>query len=211
MKPEYGPTLGRLLAPRWRASSPLARGAVISAGVALLALVIAIALTFENTRFSRGGRVPFSFSYRGLYRVAPQAGSYVKVQRRRGDGRLEDSLAVRPLHLPPYTGELSGELPIYAVGYIRALARWAAGFVPRGEGVSKINTVPGYNIYYTALVEGHRMFGRDVLLLPQRRGAREGVVISMLTSPKANSQVTSPPEVASAGVLLKPVRTFTIG
>ena len=28
IKPEYGPTLGRLLSPRWRAASPLARGVV---------------------------------------------------------------------------------------------------------------------------------------------------------------------------------------
>ena len=32
MKPEYGPTLGRLLSPRWRAASPLVRWAVIAAG-----------------------------------------------------------------------------------------------------------------------------------------------------------------------------------
>ena len=39
MKPEYGPTLGRLLAPRWQRASRLTRAAVvIAAGVALLAV-----------------------------------------------------------------------------------------------------------------------------------------------------------------------------
>ena len=33
------------------------------------------------------------------------------------------------------------------------------------------------------------MYGRDVLLLAQRPGEREGVKIVMLTSPTANSQV----------------------
>jgi hypothetical protein len=33
----------------------------------------------------------------------------------------------------------------------------------------------------------------------------------MLTSPTANAQVTSPLEVASEGVLLKPLKTFTLG
>jgi hypothetical protein len=33
----------------------------------------------------------------------------------------------------------------------------------------------------------------------------------MLTAPKANPQVTSPLEVASTGVLLRPLTTFTLG
>ncbi len=207
LKPEYGPTLGRLLSPRWRAASPLARGAAIAAGVGLLALLLAAGLTLEDATFSHGGRVSFSFSYRDLYRVAPDPGGYVKVQRHR-DGRLEDSFAVDSLVLPPYTGELSAELPLYAVGYIRGLSERYAGFVLRGEGKTRVNTVPAYNIFYKATVKGQTMYGRDVLLLPERSGAREGVDIVMLTSPKVDSQVTSPLEVASAGVLHTPLETF---
>src|ERR1039458_670620 len=114
MKPQYGPTLGRLLSPRWRAAPALVRWVVIAAGVALLALFVAAVLTLENASCSHGGRVPFSFSYRGLYRVAANPGGYVKVQRHRSDGVLEDSFAVAPLVLPPYSGSLSGELPLYA-------------------------------------------------------------------------------------------------
>jgi hypothetical protein len=55
------------------------------------------------------------------------------------------------------------------------------------------------------------MWGRDVLLLPERQGAREGVDIVMLSSPTANSAVTSPMEVGSAGVLLRPLRSFAFG
>jgi len=207
LKPEYGPTLGRLLSPRWRAASPLARGAAIAAGVGLLALLLAAGLTLEDATFSHGGRVSFSFSYRDLYRVAPDPGGYVKVQRHR-DGRLDDSFAVDSLVLPPYTGELSAELPLYAVGYIRGLSERYAGFVLRGEGKTRVNTVPAYNIFYKATVKGQTMYGRDVLLLPERSGAREGVDIVMLTSPKVDSQVTSPLEVASAGVLHTPLETF---
>src|SRR5271169_5423182 len=104
MKPQYGPTLGQLLSPRWHAASALARRATIAAGVGLLALLIAATLTLVNPTFSRGGPVPFSFSYRGLYRVTPSPGSYVEVQRRSSSGALEDSFAVRPLRLPAYTG-----------------------------------------------------------------------------------------------------------
>jgi hypothetical protein len=211
MKPEYGPTLGRLLSPRWRAASPQLRAALIAAGVGLLALLIGAALTLENASYSRGGKVPFSFSYRSLYRVTADPGGYVKVQRHSADGALEDSYAVEPLSLPPYSGELSGELPLYASGYIRALAQRHAGFVLRGEGKTRVNTVPAYQVLYTAIVDGQPMYGRDVLLLPERQGAREGVELVMLTSPTANAQVDSPLEVAGTGVLLRPLKTFSFG
>jgi hypothetical protein len=211
MKPEYGPTLGRLLSPRWRAASPLARGVVVAAAVGLLALLVGVALTLENAGFSHGGKLPFSFAYRSLYRVAPDPGGYVKVQRRRADGTLEDSYAVEPLLLPPYSGELSGELPVYAAGHIRSLEQRDTGFVLRGEGKTRVNAVPAYQVLYTTVVEGRTMYGRDVLLLPEVHGAREGVEIVMLTSPTANSQVDSPLEVASTGVLLRPLKTFTFG
>ncbi|HEV7562579.1 MAG TPA: hypothetical protein VGO24_03675 [Solirubrobacterales bacterium] len=211
MKPEYGPTLGRLLSPRWRAASPTLRRVVISGGLCLVAALVAAVLTLENASFTHGGRVPFSFAYRSLYRVAPDPGGYVKIQRRRANGALEDSYAVEPLTLPPYTGELSGELPVYAAGHIRELERRNSGFVLRGEGKTRVNAVPAYQVLYTATVEGRPMYGRDVLLLPERPGAREGVEIVMLTSPTANAQVDSPLEVASTGVLLRPLKTFSFG
>jgi len=83
--------------------------------------------------------------------------------------------------------------------------------VLRGEGKTRVNAVPAYQVLYTAVVDGRTMYGRDVLLLPERHGAREGVEIVMLTSPTANSQVDSPLEVASTGVLLRPLKTFTFG
>jgi hypothetical protein len=210
IKREYGPTLGRLLSPAWRAASRPVRVLVIAALAGLLALLIGAALTLENATFSHGGRVPFSFSYRSLYRVAPDPGGFVKVQRHRS-GRLEDSFAVEPLTLPPYAGGLSGALPLYAAGYIRTLAQRYRDFVLRAEGKTRVNTVPGYHVLYTARLDGQTLWGRDVLLLPQRPGARDGVVIVMLSAPDASAQVTNPLQVASAGVLLRPLKTFSFG
>jgi hypothetical protein len=212
MKAEYGPTLGRLLAPRWRAASRVVRAAVIAAGLALLALLIAAALTLENATFSHGGAVPFSFSYRGLYRVAPEPGGFVRVQSRDADGALKYSYAVNPLVLPPYSGGLSGALPIYATGYIARLGARSRGFILRGEGKTRVNNnLTGYQILYQAEIEGRPMFGRDVLLLPSTKGARRGVEIVMLTATDASAQVDSPMEVASTGVLLRPLKTFAFG
>jgi hypothetical protein len=212
MKREYGPTLGQLLAPRWHAASRLARATVIAAAVGLAAALVAAGLTLENASFSHGGSVPFSFSYRDLYRVAPDPGGYVKVQSRWPDGALKYSYAVDPLRLPAYAGELSGEMPLFAVGFIHTLSGRYRGFELRGEGKTRVNnTLGGYQVLFTADVEGRRMFGRDVLLLPERAGAREGVAVTMLTSPTASAQVLSPMEVGEAGVLLRPLKTFAFG
>jgi hypothetical protein len=212
MKRGYGPTLGQLLAPRWHAASGLARAAVVALAVALVAAAVGAGLTFENAHYSRGGSVPFGFSYRGLYSVRAEAGSFVKVESRWGDGALKYSYAVAPLRLPGYSGELSGELPLYATGFIRTLSGRLRGFEFRGEGKTRVNnTLTGYQVLYTADVQGEEMYGRDVMLVPPRAGAREGVVVSMLTSPTASAQVTSPMEVGETGVLLRPLKTFAFG
>jgi hypothetical protein len=212
MKPEYGPTLGRLLAPRWHAASRLARTAVIAAGMVALLAIVAAALTLENARFSHGGRVPFSFSYRDLYRTAPDPGGYVKVQSRWPDGALKYSYAVDPLLLPAYPGELTAELPLFVTGLLPSFARRYPDFELRGEGKTKVNnTLTGYQIMFTARAEGEQVYGRVVLLLPPRERAREGVMVVMLTSSTATTQITSPLEVGTTGVLLKPIKTFAFG
>jgi hypothetical protein len=208
LKPQYGPTLGRLLAPRWNAAPRAVRGVVIAAGGGLVVLAIAVAFTLLPAKFSYGGAAPFHFSYRGLYRTAPEPGEIVRIERR-ADGRLEDSYAVSSLRLPPYAGGESGELPLYASGYIGGLRGKFSDFVLRGEGKTRVNTVPAYDVLYTATVGGREMYGRDVLLLPEQTGARDGVAIEMLSTPSA--KVTSPLEVGTEGVLEKPLKTFTFG
>jgi hypothetical protein len=209
LKPQYGPTLGKLLEPRWHAAPRALRGLMSAAAAGLVVLAIAVVLTLWPATYSHGGAAPFHFSYRGLYRTAPAPGQLVRIERR-AHGRLEDSFAVAPLRLPPYSGGLSAELPLYASGYIEGLSGKYSGFVLRGEGKTRVNTVPAYNVLYTAMIEGRQMYGRDVLLLSERQGVRDGVAIEMLTSPSASSKVTSPLEVASAGVLEKPLKTFTL-
>lgn len=211
MKPEYGPTLGRLLAPHWNSASRLVRAGVVALGMGIVVLAVAVALTLEKAHYSHAQGFPFSFSYRDLYRAAPDPGGYVKVQGRGADGALDYTYAVDPLELPPYTGELSGELPIYAAGYIDELEGRYSDFVLRGESRTRVNKVPGYEVLYTARVRGRQMYGRNVLLLPERPGIRRGVKIEMLASTTANSHIKSPMEVASAGPLVNPLKTFSFG
>jgi hypothetical protein len=210
IRPQYGPTLGRVLSPWWRAANPLTRVVVRVALAAAAAFAIGLALTLLNAHFSVGGRVPFSFAYRGMYRTAPDLGGIVKIRRLDSGGRLEDSFAVAPLELPPYTGNSQAELPVFAAGYIQQLERREENFVLYGEGKENINAVPAYDVFYTTTVEGRVMLGRDVLLVSQHPGQRLGVRITMLTTPTANRDVTSPLEVATTGVMLRSYKTFTL-
>jgi hypothetical protein len=212
MKAEYGPSLGRLLAPRWRAASLRGRAAAVAGTLALVAVLLAVGLTLENATYSHGGSLPFSFSYRDLYRVAPDPGGYVRVRSRFADGTLQYSYAVDPLRLPPYSGGVSGELPIYAAGYIRALSHRYRGFALRGEGKTMLNgTLSAYQIAYSAYVEGQMMFARSLLLMPAAAGVREGVIVVVMASPRANARLVSALEVAISGPLLRPVKTFAFG
>jgi hypothetical protein len=208
LKPEYGPTLGELLAPRWHAASRLVQAIVVAIGVSLLTLAVGTALTLENAHYSHGGPAPFSFSYRGLYRTAPAPGEYVQV-RSPARGPLRNSFAVGPLRLPPYTTGLSAELPLYAASYVDGLRHRYTGFVLRGEGKTRVNTVPAYMVAYTAQIAGRTVYGRDVLLLPERAGVRDGVHIVMLSAP--TPQVSGPLLVGTTGVLERPLETFTFG
>ncbi len=221
LKQEYGPTLGALLAPRWRRASRAVRVGWL-AGAALLAVALAAAvLTLVPPTVSHGGPVPFSFSYTGLYRTPSPPGWYAQVRRVDG-GRLEDSFAVGPLTLPPYRGALGAALAVYAAGYVQRLAAGAAvpvvpgqaGFALRGEGATQIDAVstyPTYNVFYTTTVDGREMYGRVALVLPRGAGVRRGVQIAMLTAVAGNRQVTSSLDVGVKGTLEEPLSTFALG
>ena len=81
LKPEYGPTLRDLLAPRWRRASARSRGLALGAGVIVLAGIVLAVIALRSARAGHGGAVPFSFAYKGLGKADPEAGGYVRVQR----------------------------------------------------------------------------------------------------------------------------------
>lgn len=208
LKQQYGPTLGQLLSPRWRKLSLISRGLLIALAIVFLFAVAGVVLTIQDASYSHGGNVPFSFKYKGLFKSRPRAGAYVRVQHL-AHGAVEDSFEVAPLRLPPYTGSVTGELPLYTAAYARELkARYGPSFQVDGEGKTRVNSVPGYNLFYSLKLSGRSMFGRDVLITPEQEGARDGVIIEMLTSATANREVNSPTLVAGQGVLKRPLETF---
>jgi hypothetical protein len=115
---------------------------------------------------------------------------------------------VAPLRLQPYTGSVTGALPLLAAAYVRSLEARFAGFRLQGEGKTRITTtLSGYDVRYSALVGGRRLYGRDIFLLPRGAHVRAGVIVEMLTDTHAS--VAKP--VASQGVLERPLKTFSFG
>ena len=87
-----------------------------------------------------------------------------------------------------YEGEVSGALPLAAAAYVRTLSHRFVGFRFEGEGKTRISsTLGGYEVLYSASIDGHAVHGRDVMLLPGGQGAREGVVVEMLSAEAADS------------------------
>jgi hypothetical protein len=227
LKSEYGPTLGALLAPRFRRASPSVRTLWIASVALFAAAVAAAALTLAPPSLSHGGPVPFSFSYRGLSRAAPPAGWYARVVLRARGGRLEDSFAVGPLLLPPHGGTLGAALALYAARHASSLlapgggggpARGGAGwgavsFALWGEGSTQVDTVSSYasyNLFCSFVLSGRRFFGRSVLLLPDRPSARRGVVVAMFGDVASNRAVASPLYVGVKGALEGPLGSFAL-
>ena len=212
LKSEYGPTLGELLAPRWRRASRVLRAIVLASGVLLVAVLAGAFARFEHPSLSYRGAVSFGFHYGGLYRASPEPGGYVRVRRTQG-GRLEDSFAVGPLSVSPYRGTPSAALALYATGYIRGLADRYTDFSLRGEGWTQVDSISRYavyNVFYTATVQRREVYGRDVLLLRERPGQRRGVAISMLSAVAGNHQISSPLLVGTKGALEGPLTSFAL-
>jgi hypothetical protein len=209
VKPEFGPTLPELLAGPWQRASRTTRGSVLAGLALVLALVALIVFVTWPTSISRGGRVPFSFEYADhLRQVAAPRGQLAKVEAR-SRGLLAASLAVAAVRLPPYSGDLESELPLYANALLPRLVATYPGFALALEGKVRDNDVPGYAIGFSATPHGRPVLGRVVLLFPDRPQQRDGLALTMLERP--NTQVTSPDKVGMAGDLKLPFTTFAIG
>ena len=211
MRPEFGPTLPELLAPRLRR---LPRG--VQAVVAVVALaVVAVALAVV---FGRGGdqtvvvRGPATFNLQypsGLVRVAPRRGELLRLESPPG-ARYPLLYVVRPSTLPPYVGDINGIVPLFSARVITAMQGANPAFVLRGEGRMRVNeNAFGYSLQFQTRLGGRLTFGRRLLLYPGETGVRRGVDVLMFA--RASPTVPNVDAVGGAGPLKPAMRTFRFG
>ena len=192
VRPEFGPSLPQLL--RARLGVPPLVSRAIAAALILAAVVVALLL--------RGNDVQL------VHRSPPSPGVLLDLEGRRGDLFVQ-SLTIRPLHLPAYRGSVSGMLPVYAEPHVRAVSRRYDGFVALEEGKARINDAPGYQVGFRARLGRRTIYGREILLVPDQPGAREGVVITVVQTHAAGAH--SVDDVGAVGAIKKPLRSFRFG
>jgi hypothetical protein len=202
--PEHRPTLREELAPL---PAP-ARWAVL--GVLVL-LVVGIGLALVGGGSSADGRVvthrgPVTFNLRvppAMSRLEPAAGDWVHLER-----KGQDSIVVSPLRLPAYRGDVGGILPIVAARELDALERRFPALEPVEEGKARINKAAGYSLSFR-VSRSPRQYGRLVLLPQPVPGARDGVKMLLLATPKGGAGKAT--DVGTRGQLKTPYRSFRFG
>jgi hypothetical protein len=181
--------------------------------VAAIAAIATVVIVHPGTAafVYRGSPASFNFTYSPpLREVKPPAGADMRLEARTPAGRLHAWFEVDPLTLGPYSGEISGELPVFATGYIAGLAGRVPGFRLQTETKTRINLNVGYSVTYSGRFDGQLMYGRVVMLVGALTGARTGVILNMAILPNPSID-PSPDQVASVDVLEKPLRSFRFG
>lgn len=200
------PTLPELIGAR------RARIVALAAMVAIVlgALAYVVLSADENAQtFARTDPPAFNLRHSpSLPQRAAGSGQLLRLQADRG-GLFLQSFVVRKLQLPPYRGAVSGALPAFSTRYRVGLARRYEGFVALEEGKIRANGNPGYAIGFRAKLGARTLWGREVLVVPNQPGARDGVVMTLLQTAAAGAHSVA--DVGVVGALKKPYRSLRFG
>jgi hypothetical protein len=214
VRPEFGPTLPELLAPRVRALPRAAQ--VVLVAVAALVVVLLAFLVLRGEQDGRANAVvrePIAYNLlysAPLQRVAPRGRETLRLATPRGAADPQ-SFTVKPYELPPYKGDPTGVLTLRSARMIQRMRATIPGFVWRGDGRVNYNRQPGYEILYQAKLGGRTTYGRRTILLPGGdTPPREGVDISMRAA--RSEAIPRVDAIGSAtGALKTAIRSFRFG
>jgi len=218
LRPEFGPGLPDVLAPRLRWPVRRARRFLIGLFVVLVAVQGARVAISGGSGLTNDAivsePVAFTLGYRdALERVRPQAGEALRLQSVAGAKTVE-RFTVAALRLAPYTGDQAGILPVLAAREVgRLRASFPTGFRYRGDGRARINESPGHQLLFQTRIGGRLFYGKRFLLLPEveppAQQPREGVVITLLS--RYSKATPSVDAVGVFGVAKGPLRSFRFG
>ncbi len=210
VREEFGPTLPELLGARLRVS--VRRIWLVLAAIGVVAVAVALWLTLRPTPGQSGVVVRKPVAFNLIYtdavrRAAPRSGEVLRLQTRSGPPQ---SMAVRPLRLAPYKGDVSAALTLLSARLIDQMRAHYTGFLWRGDGRVNINKQPGYQIVFQARIDGRTTYGKRVLLVAgPDPPPRTGVDMTILSA--RSSAVPKADAVAANGPLKTPYRSFRFG
>jgi hypothetical protein len=211
VREEFGPTLPELLGQRLHVPVRTVWRALAAVGVVVV-LVLAWLVFVRGTPGQAGVVVREPVAYNLIYtdalrRVAPHAGETLRLQSRAGPPQ---SLAVRPLRLAPYKGDVSAALTLLSARLIRQMSAQYPGFLWRGDGRVNINQQPGYQIVFQARIGGRTTYGKRVLLVAAPDPPPSaGLDFTMLAA--RSPAIPRADAVAANGALKTPYRSLRFG
>jgi hypothetical protein len=214
VRPEFGPTLPELLAPR---VAVLPRAAQLCGALACVVAVLAVAFVLlrgnDPPRTALVVREPVAFNLLvapPLRRVAPQGRETLRLETG-PDIQAPQSFAVSPLRVRAYRGDVTAVVMGMSSGIITRMRETVPGFVWRGDGRVSYNRQPGYEISFQARLRGRTTYGRRVLLMPNPADGppREGLDITILAA--RSDAVPSVASVGANGALKTAVRSLRFG
>ncbi|HLW94914.1 MAG TPA: hypothetical protein VKS25_06035 [Solirubrobacteraceae bacterium] len=210
LKPEFGPTLPQLLAPRMHRLPLIVKRVAAVVVVILVVLIVVLALRLRDPTFSYPAPRPTGFSTtysRSLKREPARPGVPLTLVQNSSVG-LENFFQVKIIELPAYSGQISGLLPIIASNMITRMQAADPTFTPYSRGRTRINKIPGYTFTFQELRGGRRVWGRIVLITHDIDKDREGLLITMLADPTPLGPIATrpvtPDSVGTVGVLFEP-------
>jgi hypothetical protein len=176
---DFGPTLPTLLRERFGLSDR-ALWIGVSAIVALAIVAVVIAAQTRSTKHFVHHDPTFNVTYDGsvFHRGTPRDDELFRIEGRAP--RLVVTLAVRPLRLPAFRGNVvHAFMPVWATGYVRDLSRSFDHFQLHDEGKARASDATGYQLGFRAGTPKRLTFGRDIVLLPAETGVRDALVVSL--------------------------------
>jgi hypothetical protein len=213
-RPGFGPSLPAWLKRRFGIPPVVTLGVVgVCAVVASVAIVLAIARPpSPGTQVVHASPPVFNLLYQPsfMHQTRPHAGELMRIQGKRG--KLSVSIVVRPLKLPRYDGDVThGLLPVYADRFADEQAKILPGFQLVAEGRARVNNGVGYEIGFQSVRPGRRVYGRDVLLVPDDPEEGKGLVTLSLRQVKPGGPFKKGGERNLAYQSRKAYRSFRFG
>ncbi|HEV2820083.1 MAG TPA: hypothetical protein VGW11_06215 [Solirubrobacteraceae bacterium] len=208
VKPGFGPSGPDLLRRLPRA---------VRTALAALAIVLAGLVVWWATLGANAGQTwvlveepfPFNLTYGEDFEQVGSDEAALVLERYRDDGLFVSSLAVKEVTLPPYRGLASGMLPLYATAHVAQLRESLEGFELVEEGKTRVNLVPGYEVVFKAQRGERTIYGRDVFLVPETPGQRQGALIELRATPASGTPNAQ--SIGTVGSIKQPYRSFRFG
>lgn len=222
VREELGPTLPQLLQPHWARLSRTRRRQIVAALVAL-AVLLAAAYTIvrSDPLETLVVREPVAFNviHRADFpKVGARPGELLRLEGvLPGKSMAKETFAVSRLTVPPFRGDISAAYLMLATRKLAALQAADPQLRYRGEGKTRINLIPGYQLTYSTREggkpDGRSVFGRIFWLVPEpgdgEAQTRDGVILALTA--QFSGQVPNATALGSDVLLKAPLRSFRFG